>query len=225
MIQHLSEAERWEQGSRLDPMRNEFVIPVLARLIESVQPATILDIGAGTGYVARGIDERLSFRPAWTLADLNADRLQLAETCRPADMALECLPGNVFDWPWEVGRFAAVLITFTLLEIEDVNRLCGLISDHTTEGALLAVTMPDAWIDVLEYAGEEPGVIKRYVEGPVEIPKQDKFTGEQYPFRATRIEDLIGRILGAGFALIALEHGRVETQSAFVLAFRRRAWS
>jgi hypothetical protein len=32
---------------------------------------------------------------------------------------------------------------------------------------------------------------------------------------------LIGRILGAGFALIAMEHGRVEAQSAFVLAFRR----
>jgi hypothetical protein len=159
------------------------------------------------------------------LVDLNAERLQLAENCRPVDMTLECLSGNVFDWPWEVGRFAAVLITFTLLEIEDIDRLCGLISEHTTEGALLAVTMPDAWIDVLEYAAEEPDVVRQYVEGPVEIPKLDKFTGEQYPFRATRIEDLIGRILKAGFALIAMEHGRVETQGAFVLAFRRRAWS
>jgi len=138
-------------------------------------------------------------------------------------MRLECLVGNVFDWPWEVGRFEAVLITFTLLEIEDVDRLCALISEHTTEGALLAVTMPDAWVDVLEYAATEPSIIPRYVEGPIEIPKLDKFTGESYPFRATRIEDLIGRIVKAGFDLIDLEHNRNVAQSAFVLAFRRRS--
>ena len=83
--------------------------------------------------------------------------------------------------------------------------------------------MPDAWIDVLEHAATDPEIVRKYVEGPVEIPKLDKFTGEQYPFRATRIEDLLGRILNAGFNLIQLEHGRVAGQSAFVLAFERRA--
>lgn len=217
----ISEAERWEQGSRQDPIRNDFVIPALTRLIERAQPTTILDIGAGTGYVARGVDARLPFRPAWTLVDLNSERLELAMGYRPAEMALECLAGNVFDWPWEVGRFDAVLITFTLLEIEDVDRLCRLISEHTSEGALLAVTMPDAWVDVLEHAENDSSVVRRYVEGPVEIPKLDKFTGEQYPFRATRIEDLLGHVLKAGFSLVELEHGRATGQSAFVLAFRR----
>jgi SAM-dependent methyltransferase len=223
MKHEASEAERWEAGSREDPIRNDFVIPVVARLIKAEHPATILDIGAGTGYVARQIDIRLSFRPKWTLIDLNPERLQLAETYRPAEMELERLAGNVFDWPWEVGRFEAVLITFTLLEIQDVDRLCSLISAHTTDGALLAVTMPDAWVDVLEYASEDLAVVRRYVDGPVEIPKVDKFTGQQYPFRATRIEDLLGRVLKAGFDLVDLEHGRVGDQSAFVLAFRRRA--
>src|SRR5687768_813050 len=105
MSQRISEAERWEHGSREDPIRNEFVIPVLARVIEAEKPATILDIGAGTGYVARGVDAQLGFRPVWTLIDLKPERLQLAESYRPAEMALECLAGNVFDWPWEVGRF------------------------------------------------------------------------------------------------------------------------
>lgn len=223
MTRCISKAERWEQGSTQDPMRNRFVVPALARLIDAERPSTILDIGAGTGYVARHVDRHLRYRPTWTLIDLNPERLRLAETYRPAEMKLECLTGNVFDWPWQVGRFEAVLITFTLLEIEDIDRLCGLISDYTSQGALLAVTMPDAWIDVLEYAGEDPSIVRRYVEGPVEIPKLDKFTGEQYPFKATRIEDLIGRVLKAGFSLVALEHGRVATQSAFVLSFRRRA--
>ena len=218
-----SEGERWERGSRDDPMRNQFVIPALATIISMDRPRTILDIGAGTGYVARQIDAQLSYEPAWTLIDVNPDRLELAQRYCPDEMKLECLAGNVFDWPWEVGRFDAVLITFTLLEIQDVNRLCGLVSEHTIEGALLAVTMPDAWIDVLDYAGADPEIVRKYVQGPVEIPKLDKFTGERYPFRASRIEDLLARILSAGFNLIRLEHGRVASQSAFVLAFKRRA--
>lgn len=217
-----SEAERWERGSRDDPMRNQFVIPTLARLISQHRPQTILDIGAGTGYVARKIDERLSFAPSWTLIDLNEERLALAQAHCPNKMKLECLTGNVFDWPWEVGRFDVVLITFTLLEIHDVDRLCGLISQHTTDGALLAVTMPDAWIDVLEHAQSDPAIVRKYVEGPVEIPKLDKFTGQRYPFRASRIEDLLSRILNAGFNLMRLEHGRIASQSAFVLGFTRR---
>ena len=109
----------------------------------------ILDIGAGTGYVARGIDSCLDYNPSWTLLDLSSERLELARGLRPERMKLECLTGDVFDWPWEVGRFDAVLITFTLLEIEDVDRLCRLISEHMEDGGLLAVTMPDAWTDVL----------------------------------------------------------------------------
>lgn len=218
-----SEAERWERGSREDPIRNECVIPTLAKLIEHDRPRTILDVGAGTGYVARRIDALIDFQPSWTLIDLNDERLSLAKAQCPDKMKLECLTGNVFDWPWEVGRFEAVLITFTLLEIRDVNRLCELISQHTARGALLAVTMPDAWIDVLEHASSDPEVVRKYVDGAVEIPKIDKFTGEQYPFRATRIEDLMSRILKAGFDLFQFDHCRVEQQSAFVLAFRRRA--
>ena len=217
-----SEAERWEFGSRRDPIRNEFVVPVLVKLLEQSRPQTILDIGPGTGYVARKIDDLLSFRPSWTLVDLAEERLKLAEANSSNQMKLECLTGNVFEWPWEVGRFEAVLITFTLLEIEDVDRLCGLISEHTTDGALLAVTMPDAWVDVLEHADSDPEIIKKYVEGPVEIPKLDKFTGEEYPFRATRIEDLLSRILKGGFNLVQLDHGRIANHSAFVLGFRRQ---
>jgi SAM-dependent methyltransferase len=219
----ISEAERWERGSNDDPLRNKFVIPILAEVVRQNRPRTILDVGAGTGYVARKIDALLDFSPSWTLIDLSEDRLQLARTLCSQDSKLECLRGNVFDWPWEVGRFDAVLITFTLLEIQDVDKLCGLISHHTTNGSLLAVTMPDAWIDVLEHAGADPEIVRKYVEGPVEIPKLDKFTGQRYPFRATRIEDLLSRILKAGFTLKRLEHGRVGNQSAFVLAFYRAA--
>lgn len=217
-----SEAKGWEQGSKADPIRNEFVIPVLARLIEIERPTRILDIGTGTGYVPRQIDLRLSYQPFWTLVDLNRERLELAKSNRLATAPLECVNINILDWPWEIGRFDAVFATFTLLEIEEIDQLCSLISEHATAGMLLVVTMPDAWIDVLQHAGANPEIVGRYVDGSVEIPKVDKFTGREYPFKAIRIENLIGRILKVGFDLFECEHGRVGDQSAFILAFRRR---
>lgn len=217
-----SEAERWEEGSRDDLMRNSFVIPQIARILGTFRPQTILDIGAGTGYVARTIDGMLGYMPHWTLVDLKEERLALAVAHKPATMNLEAVAGNVFDWPLGGRRFDAVVITFTLLEIEDIDRLCTLLASHMDEGAVLSLAMPDAWVDVLEYARTEPGVVQRYVAGAVAIPKRDKFTGEEYPFRAARMEDLLSRVLAAGFDLFELQHGRVERASAFVLALRRR---
>jgi SAM-dependent methyltransferase len=222
MDSELSEAERWEDGSRDDAMRNSFVIPQVARILAARRPQTILDIGAGTGYVARMINELLRYQPEWVLVDANVDRLALAEAHRPLAMALEAVPGNIFDWPLGERRFEAVIITFTLLEIEDIDRLCTLLASHMDEGAVLTLAMPDAWVDVLEYSQTEPEIVQRYVVGAVAIPKRDKFTGEVYPFRAARMEDLLSRVLGAGFDLFELNHGRVGEASAFVLALRRR---
>jgi SAM-dependent methyltransferase len=202
-------------------MRNSFVIPQIARIMEAYHPSTILDVGAGTGYVARNVDARLSYRARWTLIDLNEQRLALASALKPSTMTLEAVVGNVFDWPFGARRFGAIVITFTLLEIEDIDRLCTLLASHMDEGAVLSLAMPDAWVDVLEYSYTEPAIIEGYVGGPVVIPKRDKFTGEEYPFRASRIEDLINRVLRAGFDLFELQHGKVENRSAFVLAFRR----
>lgn len=223
MGNELSEAERWEEGSRDDAMRNTFVIPQIACILATRRPQTILDIGAGTGYVARMIDGLLGYQPQWTLVDVNSERLALAQAHRPLTMALEAVTGNVFDWPLGDRRFEAVIITFTLLEIEDIDRLCTLLASHMNEGAVLSLAMPDAWIDVLEYSRMEPAIVQRYVAGAVALPKRDKFTGEEYPFRAARIEDLLSRVLRAGFDLFELNHGRVGAASAFVLALRRRA--
>jgi SAM-dependent methyltransferase len=225
MGNELSEAERWEEGSRDDAMRNTFVIPQIARILAAHRPETILDIGAGTGYVARMVDGLLGYRPQWTLVDVNAERLALAEAHRPPIMALEAVTGNVFDWPLGNRRFDAVVITFTLLEIEDIDRLCTLLASHMDEGAILSLAMPDAWVDVLEFSKKQPTIVQRYAAGAVAIPKRDKFTGEEYPFRVARMEDLLSRVLGAGFDLFELNHGRVGEASAFVLALRRRTRS
>jgi hypothetical protein len=170
------------------------------------------------------VDGLLGYRPHWTLVDVNEERLALAKAHRPLTMTLETVAGNVFDWPLGGRRFEAVVITFTLLEIEDIDRLCTLLASQMDEGAILSLAMPDAWIDVLEYSRMEPAIIQQYVAGAVAIPKRDKFTGEEYPFRAARMEDLLSRVLAAGFDLFELNHGKVGGASAFVLALRRRAF-
>ena len=159
-----SEAERWEQGSRADEMRNSFIVPEVARIVETHRPKTILDVGAGTGYIARAIHERLSYQPRWVLLDRNEERLRLATAHRRPDMALEVVAGNVFCWPLGERRFDAVIITFTLLEIDDIERLCTLLASHMEERAVLALAMPDAWVDVLEYSKKDPGIVERYME-------------------------------------------------------------
>jgi SAM-dependent methyltransferase len=218
----MSEAERWERGSREDESRNKFVIPQVARIFDSEQPPTILDVGAGTGYVARTVDTKLSYRPTWTLIDLSQSRLKLAQTLKPETMVLNPVVGNVFDWPLPGNRFDAVLISFTLLEINDVDRLLSLISGKTGGGALLVIVLPDSWVDILERARVDPSVVQRYIAGSVEIPKLDKFTNREYPFHALRSESVIATALRNGFDLFDLEHGMVGAASAFVLAFRRR---
>jgi hypothetical protein len=137
-------------------------------------------------------------------------------------MKLECLVGNVFDWPWEVGRFDAVLITFTLLEFAEADRLYALISKQTTDGGLLVVTMPDTWPDVLGYSEADPEIIQKYRSGPVDLPKVDRFTGNSYPFRATRTEHILESLLSYDFVLIGLKQGHVADRTAVVLTLERR---
>lgn len=221
MSGEISEAERWERGSREDETRNVFVIPQLARLFEAERPSAILDIGAGTGYVARSVDAKLEYRPRWTLIDLNSSRLDLAVTLKSEAMVLNSVVGNIFDWPVPNERFDAFLISFTLLEINDIGRLLSLIASIAEREALLIIVLPDSWLDILERSRIDPSVIPRYVTGSVEIPKLDKFTNQEYPFCAVRSETVIRTALKNGFNLFALEHGVIGTASAFVLGFRR----
>lgn len=221
----LSEAELWERGSRNDQLRNEFVVPALINLLKLRSGARLLDVGAGTGYVARTVDSQLLFRPHWTLIDTSAERLAVAETLRSNEMVMETIADDVFDWACEAQRFDAILLSFTLLEIPSVERLVRLFSEWLVQAGLLLIVVPDAWPDVLRHSRSNPDALGRFLAGSVEVPKLDKFTKTQYPFHAMRTESVIEAATENGFDLFSLRRGVVGSAAAFVLAFRLRAGS
>lgn len=216
-----SDAERWEQGCEDDSIRNNFIAPNLARLIELLKPRTILDIGTGTGYVPRVIDRSLSYRPEWTLIDSNPLRLALADALKGSDMHVATVEGDILEHSFE-EPFEAVLITFTLLEIIDFFRLSDRLGSLVQPDGLLLLSLPDAWRDVIIYGAKDPNKVSEYLAGAVSIPKIDKFTTDSYPFRAIRIERIISRVLEVGFELFELIEKVENDIGVFVLAFRRR---
>lgn len=70
----------WEQGCRTDEIRNSFVVPTLAGIVERTRPNSVIDIGCGTGYIARGVAGLVS-NPAldWRLLDHAPDMLDFAK--------------------------------------------------------------------------------------------------------------------------------------------------
>lgn len=222
MTNPVSEAELWEQGSKRDRLRNEFVIPTLVRLLSLHAPARLLDVGAGTGYVARAVDKELSYHPQWTLIDISSERLEVAEQLSPPRMSARTVVGDIFSWNSEGESFDAIVLSFTLLEIKAVEKLVGLIGRKLAPGGLLLVVLPDAWADVIRHSRANSGVLQRFLSQGVDVPKVDKFTETQYPFHAMRTEAVIEAATEKGFDLFSLRHGIVGSAAAFVLGFRLR---
>ena len=221
MLSSEENAERWERGCAEDPVRNAFLIPKLIRILGAAQPSSILDVGTGTGYVARLTDASLSYRPEWTLADIDTARLAVAKRNAPKMMRAQILSSDITTH--EFGKpFEAVIATFTLLEIEDVDCLIQRLPELVCSGGLLVVSLPDTWRDVIGCAASMPEKISEFLEGRTAVPKIDKFTNERYPFRAVRIEHLISRVLATGFELVELTESNEDRTQIYLLAFRRK---
>jgi SAM-dependent methyltransferase len=214
-------AYRWESGCQTDPMRNKFLIPNLIRILDAAQPARILDIGAGTGYIPRITDGKLSYRASWTLIDINSARLQIAKEMQSDEMLSTNIVADVGSYQFD-GQFDCVLATFTLLEILDVDGLIDRLPHLLRDDGHLLLSLPDTWRDVLEQGRDEPKVVEEFLAGCTSLPKIDKFTDDVYPFRAVRIEHLISRVLASGFELTELTESESDHAGVYLLAFRRR---
>jgi SAM-dependent methyltransferase len=216
-----SEAERWDDGCRNDSRRNAFVIPEVARILAVERPSSVLDVGAGTGYVAREVDRRLDIRPEWVLLDINAGRLDLANRLKPRAMAQRTLESDITTFVASEQRFSAALATFTLLEITDVIAFAGSVWQLLVQHGVLIIALPDAWEDVIAESVSRPSSISEYINGRTSLNKVDKFTETPYPFEALRIEALIQCFLELGFHLCEIIRSQLE--KTFVLTFRRCA--
>lgn len=214
-----AEAAAWERGCKADAIRNEFLIPAITRQFQEDKPNRILDIGTGTGYIPRMVDVALTYRPHWTLVDLNPSRMALALTLKPESMNLEAVAGDALIRIGSFAPFDAALLTFTLLEFRELNAILGQVSNVIHAGGVLILALPDLWRDVLSEQGNVSNA-NSLLDGAVEIPKTDKFTGTAYPFFGRRIEHVIAHVLRLKFCLERLEQGGPNDE-VFLLLFRK----
>jgi ubiquinone/menaquinone biosynthesis C-methylase UbiE len=213
------EAERWEAGCKADQLRNAFIVPQIVTRLQAAQPLRIIDVGCGTGYVARAVDDQLVYCPEWTLLDINSARLQLCDEIRPHKMRHQTVCSDILKFEPE-SLFDAALLTFTMIEIADAEGTLAAVSRVLRMGGALLIALPDSWEDAIQLLPNDIAV-KKLLDGRVEIPKTDKFTGAVYPFYALRIERAIQICLAAGFVLSDLIRSVGYSPTAYLLQFVR----
>lgn len=217
-----TKAQLWEEGCQRCDLRNNFVIPQVAHLMEKYCGTRVIDVGAGTGYIARRVDALVSSRPEWTLIDLDPARLEVAKYSKPEGMRQELVLADFVDQYEPMERFDLCLVTFTLLEIVDVASFLNKLVSCLVDGGSLVVAAPDNAEDAYRDFASDPEKFDAFLAGSVMLQKIDKFTGDAYPFRALRTERLIEMALSAGFELKDLAYNNEKGARAYILGFQLR---
>ena len=215
------DAQSWNIGSTEDPVRNNFIIPEIQKLFEKHRPKKILDIGTGTGYVPRRLQEGLTYSAHWTLLDLNSERLEFAKLYKPPSMQMTFVPGDLTALNSTACKFDSALLTFTLLEIENPTAMIEGAIDLLADKGLLVIAMPDGWKDILTASLDDSSLPQRFLTEAIKLPKIDKFTGCSYPFSTMRIETLITTALRHDCVLETLEQGGPQGE-VYMLVFCKK---
>lgn len=97
--------------------------PWAAKLIEAADPQPgerVLDVGCGTGVVARQVASRLGVGSAVTGFDASPDMLEVAKAAGARErVAISWCEGNAEQLPFPDGRFDLVLCQFALMFFHD----------------------------------------------------------------------------------------------------------
>lgn len=206
-------AERWDAECAKCAYRNGFIVPTLREFIVRHAPATVLDVGAASGYIARRVASARA-TTKWTLLDADEGRIELAKELCTGNFAFTV--GSVFDTPLE--RFDVVLLSNTLLEFELADdKLTKLISLISPTGWIVAI-LPDTSADVVNEARKGNDVFDAYARGNLHLSKQDKFTQTPYPFVAHRLIDVVCALVEKGLNL--RQATRNSADGAVFLAFQ-----
>lgn len=213
--------EKWDDGCKTHNVRNQFVIPKLVELIDKFKPSRILDIGTGTGYIARSVDESVNVELHWTLIDMDAERINFTESNMPASVNFNTSLIDFTKNEIESGPFDFVLLLFTLLELNLNLELFSKVSKLTSDGGLVVIAMPDSLEDVLKAATTDPSLLTNFVDGRCILGKVDKFTGEHYPFKAHRFEYIVQLMLYSSFSLDRMYSYKNDGKETFMLVFKK----
>lgn len=195
----------WDLGCARDAVRNDLVIPHLREMLRRADPCSVIDIGCGSGYIAREVARSLPNPISWQLLDIDARTLEYAvrsmgevpvrdhllDLTRPLD-------GNELKAPF---AFAA----FTLMEFAMTPTVAQNLAGLVAGGGTLVLYMPDVLVDIEQAETTTPGLLRRYRAGHCELTKLDKFTQRDYPFHANRLEYVIRDLGTAGMHLVGID--------------------
>lgn len=209
-------ADEWEAGCTRDQARNDYIIPAIVRVIERSKPRSILDLGAGTGYVARSVEASLSYRPDWTLLDRDTLRLNVAKSKSPDNMQVTYKIGDFNQGIWNASgsKFDAIVVCFSLVEFLDEEEAYSAIVDVVSPGSILIIVVPDPWEEVRDNGVERSALLSRRIS----TEKVDKFTASPYPYHLSRNELILEGLLTKGFYLTGIERLNASSPS-YMLVF------
>lgn len=211
----------WDAGCVADDIRNEFVIPAIVKAVERCDPSSIIDIGCGSGYIAREAARGTASGIAWRLLDYAPEMLAFARG-RCVDVAsTEFILHDLRAEPRDLPGSQLGYVAYTFLDFPLDDRIARNVALLIAAGGLLLIFMPDVLEDVIEAAALDPAVLDDYRAGHCSLVKVDKFTAKNVLFEANRVEDVIRRFLRAGLTLTDLTTHRSEKgKFHYMLTFR-----
>jgi len=194
----------WDEACALDEVRNEFVVPTIVTIAQGGGPKRAIDIGCGTGYIARSVITRLaSDFTQWVLLDRNPEMIGFAKSIVPErpdlkyiNLDLEAVA--ITDFP---GPFDLIILSYSILEMDRLDSLASRIGELAAPSAELLIFLPDTMEDVITAQPKNKGIIQKYAEGIAQIEKRNPFTGTYLTFYAHRDLYLVNSFLDAGFRL------------------------
>lgn len=207
----LTLAEKWDEGCGECEIRNGFIIPALIELIARNRFPIIIDLGAGTGYIAREVSQNLQHQHEWILIDRAEDRCEFAATKCSSIPALRVTNDDIFEISPNKNPDTIYLFCNTALEMELSSERLDFLSQLAKSGAGIIVCIPDTLSDVLkDLDGSGSEDFESFRNGSVELEKFDDFTGEQYPFHAHRPIEIVHQFVQRGLSLTQLHRTTVS---------------
>ena len=200
---NLDEAKKWDDGCCTCDIRNGFIIPEIAAMLNRQQVTSIVDLGAGTGYIARQIYSLLEHPHTWLLIDKSEARCQVAKAKvgSNADISIRC--ADIFETDSVGGPETIYIFCNTALEMKLTGDRLDHLAGLARRSLGMLVSIPDTLSDVLKDTQVEDGFAK-FKEGTVELSKTDDFTGDFYPFHAHRPIEIVFQFLQRGLCLSAI---------------------
>lgn len=213
-----AEAAAWDLGCAGDEVRNRLVIPSVARLITTMDAATVMDVGCGTGYVCQKL---AALQVRWTLLDRCEAMIAFARNAMAGRDNVSYVTASLSSAIDRelVSPHDIVYSAYSILEVHDLHGFARACRLAVREEGVVALYLPDCLEDVP--SAPDPA-FEEFRAGATRLKKLNAFTRTELVFFARRIELYLAAFTAEGLALVALEEALTSAEKRhFTLIFRK----